>query len=154
MVQGIEASNLSQILSPLSLMYQAVCRGLVPVWLARTYFELASSDCFFSDDLVVNPEWEKICYLFMRCEHSFYIFAQFNFTLNETWSLQSHSMYQINMENLRKWMIMMKYYLADQELLWTFSPVCLSQDQSCSCSFFQIQDCTLPSLLPCSSQWR
>ena len=79
MVQGIEASNLSQILSPLSLMYQAVCRGLVPVWLARTYFELASSDCFFSDDLVVNPEREKICYLL-----SFYIFAQFNFTLNET----------------------------------------------------------------------
>ena len=79
MLQGMEESNFSQILSPFSFIYQAVCSGLSPVWrfqkrlnvnnllhgslvtwFARTYLELESSAFFFSRDLVVNSDKQNI----------------------------------------------------------------------------------------------
>ena len=44
MVQGLLGSNFSQILSPLSLMYSAVCRGLSPVCSSSESLQLQKYD--------------------------------------------------------------------------------------------------------------
>ena len=59
MVQGLLGSNFSQILSPLSLMYSAVCRGLSPVCSSSESLQLQKYDLVTSMGRI---RWE--CWLY------------------------------------------------------------------------------------------
>ena len=60
MVQGLLGSNFSQILSPLSLMYSAVCRGLSPVCSSSESLQLQKYDLVASMDPVLGGSRENV----------------------------------------------------------------------------------------------
>ena len=61
MVQGLLGSNFSQILSPLSLMYSAVCRGLSPVCSSSESLQLQKYNLVASMEPALGGSGENVC---------------------------------------------------------------------------------------------